>query len=260
MNCQQFADMLEDLERELPMKETTRAAALAHAEDCAGCRKRLVQARLLSLELRALAKEDESLCAPVYLETRLAAAFRQHKERSSMAWKPWVWAAAAAVVAIGWLIARPSRQAVSTAVMGKIAHATSPSKPTAAAPQLAAKNDDVPARTHVSRKPVETRRRMSRENQTEADATNEFVSFPYSDTAYPVGDGMMVRVQLPRMAPAMIGLPVAPGSDTSGTVTADVVIGQDGVARAIRFVSPGEGEFRGRNVNFNKGNDEGEPQ
>ena len=60
---------------------------------------------------------------------------------------------------------------------------------------------------------------------------------------------MVVRVQVPRSAPAMVGLPMS-GGDVSGTVTADVVLGEDGVARAIRFVQPSEGKSRNQNSDF----------
>lgn len=82
-----------------------------------------------------------------------------------------------------------------------------------------------------------------------AQTGNEFIALPPADSSYPLGDGMVVRVELPRSAPAMMGLPLS-GGDTGGTVTADVVLGQDGVARAIRFVQPGEGKLAARNSGF----------
>ena len=71
---------------------------------------------------------------------------------------------------------------------------------------------------------------------------------------------MMVRVQLPRSAPALVGFPMTPGSEASGPVTADVVIGEDGVARAIRFVSPGESGNQPEKINFDRETNQGEPQ
>jgi hypothetical protein len=44
-----------------------------------------------------------------------------------------------------------------------------------------------------------------------------------------------VRVELPGSAPSEVGLPVDPET-VSEPVKADVVLGQDGLARAIRFV------------------------
>ena len=45
----------------------------------------------------------------------------------------------------------------------------------------------------------------------------------------------LVRVELPGSALAEVGLPITPGT-ISQTVRADVVLGDDGLARAIRFI------------------------
>jgi hypothetical protein len=50
-----------------------------------------------------------------------------------------------------------------------------------------------------------------------------------------VEDATVVRVQLPRSAMRMVGLPV--NEERAGErIRADVVLGQDGIARAVRFV------------------------
>ena len=48
-------------------------------------------------------------------------------------------------------------------------------------------------------------------------------------------DSHLVRVELPRAALASFGLPVN-AEMSGGNVKADVLMGQDGVARAIRFI------------------------
>jgi hypothetical protein len=54
---------------------------------------------------------------------------------------------------------------------------------------------------------------------------------PYTQTE----EGHLVRVELPRSALASFGLPVN-AEVAGGSVKADVLMGQDGIARAIRFV------------------------
>jgi hypothetical protein len=54
---------------------------------------------------------------------------------------------------------------------------------------------------------------------------------PYTQTE----EGHLVRVELPRSALASFGLSVN-AEATGGSVKADVLMGQDGIARAIRFV------------------------
>ena len=43
------------------------------------------------------------------------------------------------------------------------------------------------------------------------------------------------RVRMPRAAVAGYGLPIEPGL-LGGSVTADLAVGNDGIARAVRFV------------------------
>ena len=51
----------------------------------------------------------------------------------------------------------------------------------------------------------------------------------------PVTNGHTVRLELPQAALTSFGLEA---DDASGTVLADVLVGQDGLARAVRFVRP----------------------
>ena len=68
--------------------------------------------------------------------------------------------------------------------------------------------------------------------------------FPLTYSSLPISNAQLVRVQVPRSALASFGLtPIdvpasATGRTASATVSADVLVGEDGVARAIRFVSP----------------------
>jgi hypothetical protein len=68
--------------------------------------------------------------------------------------------------------------------------------------------------------------------------------FPLTYSSLPISNAQLVRVQVPRSALASFGLaPIdvpgsAAGGTASATVAADVLVGEDGVARAVRFVSP----------------------
>lgn len=54
------------------------------------------------------------------------------------------------------------------------------------------------------------------------------------DAPPPLGDGVLIRVTLPASALQITGLPLSE-RQVSGNVEADVLIGEDGMARAIRF-------------------------
>jgi hypothetical protein len=65
--------------------------------------------------------------------------------------------------------------------------------------------------------------------------TTEFLPITYGSNLSQLDDGQVVRVELPRSALQSFGLPV--NAERSGErVKADVLLGHDGVARAIRFV------------------------
>jgi hypothetical protein len=241
MDCKHFDRMLEDLERDTPLPAGARDQALQHAEGCAYCRARLAAARLLSLELSALVKDDEKLQAPTQVEASLLAAFRERNSRRSRVWRSLRWAGAAAAVAIAaWFLAEhpwtrfwsPAGPKIEAVVPAAKSHSAPPTATVAGRKETAA-----------GRAPAARSRTVR--HRGAADAAGEFIAL--SPSSYPLGDGMVVRVELPRSAPALVGLPI-PGGDVSGTVTADVVLGQDGMARAIRFVQPEEGQDANQNL------------
>jgi hypothetical protein len=71
----------------------------------------------------------------------------------------------------------------------------------------------------------------------------EFYPLEYSNV--PVTNGHFVRIAVPRSAPVAFGLdPINFVSAPRGAVLADVFVGEDGLARAVRFVRPGTDEAR----------------
>jgi hypothetical protein len=70
----------------------------------------------------------------------------------------------------------------------------------------------------------------------EAESVTEFISLVAgSPGASPLESGQLVRVRLPRAALASLGLP-SNAERADEPVKADVLLGNDGMARAIRFV------------------------
>lgn len=69
-----------------------------------------------------------------------------------------------------------------------------------------------------------------------AEITTEFMPLAFS--AVPYTNAHLVRLQVPRTALATFGLLSidATVAAQEGTVTADVLVGEDGLARAVRFV------------------------
>jgi hypothetical protein len=68
----------------------------------------------------------------------------------------------------------------------------------------------------------------------EAESVTEFVPL-VAGGAPPLTSGQLVRVELPRSAAASLGLPLDPAR-VGEMIKADVLLGEDGLARAIRLV------------------------
>ena len=70
-----------------------------------------------------------------------------------------------------------------------------------------------------------------------SEATTEFYPLTFSNV--PITGGLLVRLEVSRAALAAFGvLPADSLGSRSGTVLADVLVGEDGLARAVRFVRP----------------------
>jgi hypothetical protein len=62
--------------------------------------------------------------------------------------------------------------------------------------------------------------------------------FPLVDGSTPDSQGQIVRLEVPRTALTRFGLDSGMGDADKPTVLADVLVGDDGLARAVRFVQP----------------------
>ena|SRR5271167_2763101 len=74
------------------------------------------------------------------------------------------------------------------------------------------------------------------EAAVQMDETGGFYPLPDADGLAPVESAMVVRVQLPISSLELIGFPVNQDRD-SDPVEAEVLLGQDGLARGVRLVN-----------------------
>jgi hypothetical protein len=78
---------------------------------------------------------------------------------------------------------------------------------------------------------------ISANRETVPDALAGDVGFlPLIYSHVPMSDGVVVRLQMSRGALASLGITSASGKPLPESVSADVVVGSDGLARAVRFV------------------------
>lgn len=83
--------------------------------------------------------------------------------------------------------------------------------------------------------PAEPAQPVELPGSTEREVVTDFVPLTSADWASPTSRARLVRVRLPSTALLYFGLPAGGGT---ATVEADVVLGEDGLAHAVRFVRP----------------------
>src|SRR3954470_4491573 len=85
------------------------------------------------------------------------------------------------------------------------------------------------------RKPLSKQRRP-----LETEDVGEFQALTYTGDANDASDSQIVRVELPRSSLFAMGVDVPVENQTTNKVKADLLIGEDGVMRAVRVVNQGE--------------------
>jgi hypothetical protein len=171
--------------------------------------------------------------APAHLEAALHQAFRQHYRKP--VWRrSWFSAAIAAALmlaaGLAWIATRQQRPVV---VVQQPAPAPAPPKVVESAPVVAEVKPAVKPRPRRARirpqpapKPVEA---------PPPEVATEFIPVGYSGPLTQADTGRIVRVRVPRSAMTGFGFPVNPDR-LQESVKADVMLGDGGMIRAIRFV------------------------
>jgi len=177
--------------------------------------------------LRALARDmAERHEAPPALEARLRSSYRRHRHR--LRWRKSVLFGAMAATVVMLIAAGAIRLLRSPAPTEPVAALPPPSPETEAKVAVASP----PPASRLTPQARRVRRLASRQR---TEIVTEFLPVAGGDWLEPPGRGRLVRVMLPRAALWNFGLPM--NVDRSAeAVTADVLVGDDGLARAIRFV------------------------
>jgi hypothetical protein len=175
--------------------------------------------------LRRLREDAQTQSAPDSLEAQLVSAFREHHAPSRTANRRWAFVSAAIaaslIVGLSWRFspASPSKAPLNAA---PVVAATKIVEPEAMQPvsveKTKVRHKRKPSRLHTAASPRQ-------ENK-------EFFRIPYAPSFDAYDSGQVVRMSMPGASVRRLGLPV-----TVDRVQADVLLGDDGVARAIRLVS-----------------------
>ena len=213
------------------MENTMQREALVHANTCARCARRLANEQKLSAVVASVVNEDSQRVAPAAVKQMVMAEFRKQHERSARQGTWWprvavVASAAALIVAAAVGLRRaPDEQTVQ--LKPPEVRVTPPASPVI-----------VPAVREVAKAHLRTLRKASRKPANEPavagrEVTTEFIPIVYDPE--PIERGQIVRIRLPLAALASFGLPVNE-EHAEETIRADVILGEDGLARAVRFV------------------------
>jgi hypothetical protein len=214
MSCEDFEDDVVDLARDEGLGDTERAQALAHAEECLRCAARLDDERAVTSGLRAFAARTAGAEAPPRVEAALLRALRDPESVEEGGGAKRTTSASRAVELL-LLAAAAAILAAIVVVPPRVGSFPEPAAPTAVSPTTIAEGEAAAVAA--------------------AGENADFVSLSYGEDLRELDSMQVVSVELPRTALAALGWPGADNAQTE-PVKAEVIVGHDGVARAIRFV------------------------
>ncbi|MBC8031299.1 MAG: hypothetical protein H7Z16_14390 [Pyrinomonadaceae bacterium] len=273
MNCQSFEIIVNDLARDQIMDATVREQALLHSTSCETCAVRFRDEQTLTHGLRELAVLMQAETTPESIEASLVAEFRSRRpgQRASSpnGFLPiaagggesrgsyWVYAGVAAALVVGVVIAlgvtavrfrnatavsEPVESSGKTPSPDNVANHTDSAAPVTATVRGSVENQENPVE-HTPRRNAK-RLRVAKNTVTvqslnimapDLEVTTDFIPIAFGNASNVQEGGQVVRLELPRYAMARFGVPVNE-ERYDERVKADVWVGADGFARAIRFV------------------------
>lgn len=263
MNCEDFNKIINDLADYRPMSASVRDAGVSHSALCPGCAAKLADARALTgCLLAAAAAESEQ--TPNNVKQNLLAAFADLKRPQSIPAHvvdissrraKYTWRVAAAAVAAVILLAiglsiwrkaplpgtQPQRDLQASAPNSSVTPPVNDSTPGASPVKKKTLDRESELSARTSGQPRKLKRsttesvRSTQTSETVARNTGHYLPLTYLAKGTEIDSGTVVRVELSRAALASFGF--GGGVESSAeSVRADVILGDDGVVRAIRLV------------------------
>jgi hypothetical protein len=273
MTCEEFERVVTDLACEFLIEAATRKRALAHARACSRCAARLQQERALTAALGEVASA-ETAQAPAFMKTALLAAFQEQVSQAALTaptalrkerprrWSRSLVTAAAVLLLAAILLAlqvlHQQSQAESATNPETAVAGVSPSQePTPrmnseigepARQSTTTTKENVRPAAQENKKnnvPRDQRRRLrpvfrpemagTTGGSSASETVTDFIPLTAIADATAMHSGTIVRVEMPRASLIAMGLPLH-AERAHETVKADIVVGDDGLARAIRLV------------------------
>ncbi|HUB80611.1 MAG TPA: zf-HC2 domain-containing protein [Bryobacteraceae bacterium] len=214
-----------------------RAALLAHVAECADCARVLDEQLTLSAALDSLA--GEPLPEMPRIEARVLAEFDRSRSvpRKRIGRLPKFALLAAALAAVALVrLATVERRSTGARQIARVA-VKAIEKPAASPASVVAR----PAATARARHIVGKFPHVVAQVRQAVAESEPFVQIPYTVPLSPEERATVVRMNVPVAALIAVGFNVST-PDAGGSVSADVLVSQDGRARAIRLSSSQEEE------------------
>jgi hypothetical protein len=242
MNCRDFEMNVRALVRTELLDVAQVDLLLGHAENCLQCTDRLSAEQALLNGVRAVIAELRDQKAPAHVRSGLLAAFREQTstlagnrvipmpQKAVRHWR--LEAAAAAIlimvsIAILWIYSRsPIEKQVALTATSPTVTTEQPSGPVVEKPKI----PDAGTASHNR-----PRHGAPRRNRTADEEVTEFFPLMEGIDLDSLEALQAVRVELPASALNDLGLRTDREAPTR-PIRADVLLGHDGLARAIRFV------------------------
>jgi hypothetical protein len=237
MNCHEFEKNV----LTIASAGDSRSDYLKHAERCCKCANRLAEEQSLIAGFRAVIEHVASDSAPPRTEALLLETFRKHVIISSSS--PQFLIAgfvstrlAGAFATVILLISGLSLLAYQGRWISSSSEALIPAIRIERSEQLNAKIEDASVTSGTPGAKPKVKRQRPR--TTPVVSSNELFTeyFPLTDEdASSMEITQVMRVELPASAMMDVGFPVA-DEELNKPITAEIGLGEDGIARAIRFV------------------------
>ena len=247
MNCHDFEKLALALARNSLLDAAARDQGLIHTEVCNRCAARLAQERALLARVRAVAVEMAGEEPPARVDALLLAAFRAQTAAtaSSIAipaqgragrWSNWKFAAVAAGILILISVMAIIWKSTNSRMPQREERAVAPTPVNTPGPQAEPPvGRDQVGDERPKNLPKRVHRHASVKSPDEAEVVTQFFPLREGEDLTTLDSLQVLRVELPGSALGEVGLPFDPET-VNEPVKADVVLGQDGLARAIRFV------------------------
>lgn len=239
------------LDKELSPDECTRVAA--HLAECTVCAASVLEAEQAMMMIdSAWANELPVMIPTARLQARVHTALtEQAAPRFALVWL-WDWKiAAVAVVLLVTLsllfLRQENKPSLEPRIVDRMVQNESPQDNLVMTTKTSTTTHSIKSESHRRLRSPQSQRTHPPQPRAliipetvvakahESEDATEFIPLRYGDDHPPMESGEVVRVQMPRSALVALGLPMDV-ERADKPVKADLLIGEDGQARAIRFV------------------------